>query len=149
VQTMGGRGALCEDGSNNGISAGENLSRISEVVGGHRNVQLMIVEAGLKATTAMALSQFLDKAKKEAGKEDAKMAQLLLEKADRMLASEDAAKMGDAKEPLENCVAKLKAAIEVKNKIEMEAYGKALGKAVAGAGKAIYKATKGAEDKEE
>ena len=66
-------------------------------MGGHRNIQLMIVEAGMKATTAMALSSFLDKAKKDAQKDDAKMAQLMLEKADRMLTSEeDAANMGDA-----------------------------------------------------
>ena len=56
-------------------------------------------------TTAMALSSFLDKAKKDAQKDDAKMAQLMLEKADRMLTSEeDAANMGDAKEPLEQVV---------------------------------------------
>ena len=36
-----------------------------------------------------------------------------------------------------------------KNKIEMDAYGKALGKVLGAAGKAIYKATKGIEDKEE
>ncbi len=42
-------------------------------------------------------------------------------------------------------VSKLKAAIEEKNKVEMEAYGKAIGKALGAAGKAIYKATKGVE----
>ncbi len=78
------------------------------------------------------------------------MAQLMLEKADRMLTSEeDAANMGDAKEPLEQVVSKLKAAIENKNKVEMEAYGKAIGKALGAAGKAIYKATKGVDDKDD
>jgi alkylation response protein AidB-like acyl-CoA dehydrogenase len=141
VQTMGGRGALDEPGSGNGINRGENLSRISEVVGGHRNIQLMIIEAGLKATTAMALAPMLDKSKKESRKEQAEMVELLLKKADDMLAS-SADKMGDAKAPLETVVSKLKAAITDKNKIEMEAYGKALPDAIGAAGKAIYKSGK-------
>ena len=53
------------------------------------------------------------------------------------------------KEPLEQVVSKLKAAIENKNKVEMEAYGKAIGKALGAAGKAIYKVTKGVDDKDD
>ena len=52
VQTMGGRGAINEPGSSNMINRGENLSRLMEVIGGHRNIQLMIIEAGIKAIEA-------------------------------------------------------------------------------------------------
>jgi alkylation response protein AidB-like acyl-CoA dehydrogenase len=149
VQTMGGRGSLSEDGSNSLISRGENLSRISEVVGGHRNVQLMIVEAGLRATTAMSIAQYTDKVEKGLKKENAKMTELILQKAEKMLVGPDADKMGEAKDSLKNVVEKLKAAVAGNNKIEMEAYGKALGKAVGAAGKAIYKATKGVDEKDD
>jgi butyryl-CoA dehydrogenase len=142
VQTMGGRGALSEDGSNNVINRGENISRISEVVGGHRNIQLMIIEAGLKGTTAMNIAPFTDKAKKEARKHDEAMTQFMVGKAEKLLA-EDGALLGDAKAPLENCLAKLKAAVESKNGIEIEAYAKALPRAFADASKAAYKAKKG------
>jgi alkylation response protein AidB-like acyl-CoA dehydrogenase len=142
VQTMGGRGALDEAGSNNGISQGENVSRISEVVGGHRNVQLMIMEMGLRGTTAMSLSPFIDKAKKEARKYGEKMTEMVANKAIALLAS-DGDKLGDAKAPLENCLAKLKEAKESKNFIELEAYAKALPKLFADASKAAYIAKKG------
>ncbi len=99
---MGGRGAISENGSNSIVSRLENLSRMSEVIAGHRNIQLMIVESGMKSTSAEALTEQIDANKKASQKDDAQMIQLILEKADRMIASEeDATNMGDAKEPLE------------------------------------------------
>jgi len=142
AQTMGGRSAICEDGSNNTINRGENISRISEVVGGHRNVQLMIIEMGLKGTTAMTIAPFTDKAKKEARKYGEKMTEMVAAKAEALLAA-DGDKLGDAKAPLEGCLAKLKAAKESKNFIELEAYAKALPKLFADASKAAYIAKKG------
>jgi len=144
VQTMGGRGALDEAGSNNGISQGENVSRISEVVGGHRNVQLMIIEMGLRGTTAMSVQPYIDKSMKELRKEGEKITEINLKKAEEMLAK-DADKMGEIKPVLENCVKKLRAAIESKNKVEMEGYAKALPKLAGIAGKNISQAKKAAK----
>lgn len=142
VQTMGGRGAIDEPDSNNQMCRGENVSRISEVVGGHRNIQLMIIEAGLRGTTAMAVQPFVDKALKGLRKESEKITEITLQKAEDML-TKDADKMGEIKGELEKCVSKLKTAIESKNKIELEAYAKALPKLVGLAGKNIYQAKKG------
>jgi len=143
VQLMGGRGAISEDGSMNGISRGENLSRISEVVGGHRNIQLMIVEAGLKATTAMSIGRFTDKAKREQRKMDEEIMGVTVANAEKLLAEDGKFLDEGTKKELEGILAKLKAASEAKNAIEAEAYARALPRALAKAGKEAYQKKKG------
>jgi alkylation response protein AidB-like acyl-CoA dehydrogenase len=139
VQTMGGRGAVDESGSNNGIGRGENMTRITEVVGGHRNIQLMIIEMGLRASSSMAIQSYIDKAAKSNRKMNAEILQLMVEKAQKMLAT-DGDKMGDVKPKLEIILTKLKEAGEMGNRIEEEAYARALPNVLNEAGKAIYKA---------
>jgi len=143
VQTMGGRGAIDEPGSNNAINRMENLSRISEVVGGHRNIQLMLMEMGLRATSAMAIQPSVDKASRNIRKENKHIIEIIVSKAEKLLA-ENADKMGDTKLDLENALKKLKAAEESGNKIELEAYSKILPKLFGAASKAVYKASKSA-----
>ena len=145
VQMCGGRGAIDEPGSNNAINRGENISRLMEVVGGHRNMQLMIIEAGLKAGTMMAISGNIQKAKREQRKTQKKILELYVERANKMLAADsaDSAYLSDnTKTDLARILSKLKAATESKDKIELAAYSKALSKALRNAGKEIYKAKK-------
>ncbi len=141
VQMCGGRGAIDEPGSSNAINRGENISRLMEVVGGHRNVQLMIVEAGIKAGTMMAISGNIQKAKREERKTQKKVIELYLARADKLVA-EDSTFLADGGKELSRIVSKYKAAVESKDKIEQAAYGKALPKALRNAGKEVYKAKK-------
>jgi len=142
VQMCGGRGAIDEPGSNNAINRGENISRLMEVVGGHRNVQLMIVEAGIKAGTMMAISGNIQKAKREERKTQKKVLDLYIERTNKILAEDSAYLSEETKGSLTRILSKLKAAIESKDKIEQAAYSKALPKALRNAGKEVYKAKK-------
>jgi len=142
VQMCGGRGALDEPGSNSAINRGENLSRLMEVVGGHRNVQLMIVEAGIKAGTMMAISGNIQKAKRNERKIQKELVNLYMERADKLLIEEAAYLSEATKGQLTRILSKLRTAIESKDKIEQAAYSKALPKAVGNAGKEAYKARK-------
>ena len=143
VQTMGGRGAISEAGSNNIINRLENSSRIQEVIGGHRNIQLMIIQSGLKATTAMALGGADKKGKKNNAKIEQEVTEAMVERAKKLLATEPVP--DEAKAQLEGVLAKLAAAAESKNDIELKAYAGALPKVLAGASKAAYKAKKEAQ----
>ncbi|MHA1561597.1 MAG: acyl-CoA dehydrogenase family protein, partial [Promethearchaeota archaeon] len=142
VQMFGGRGAIDEPGSNNGINRGENISRLMEVVGGHRNVQLMIVEAGLKAGTMMAISGNIQKAKREERKVQKEIVKLYMVRADKLLAGDGAYLSEPTKIELTHVLSKLRTAIDSKDKIEQAAYSKALPKALSKAGKEVYKAKK-------
>ncbi len=142
VQLMGGRGAIDEPGSNNMINRGENISRLMEVLGGHRNIQRMIIEMGLKASTAMAIGSNIKKAKRQQGKVVDNITQLTLARAEKMLSEETAFLPEEEKTALNTAITKLKAAVETKNKIEMAAYARALPKVLSKAGKAVYKAKK-------
>lgn len=144
VQMCGGRGAIDEPGSNNTINRGENLSRLMEVVGGHRNIQFMIIEAGLKAGTMMAISGNIQKAKRNERKIQKEIVELYMERTDKLLAdsAETAYLSEGTKTELARVLSKLRAAIESKDKIEQAAYSKALPKALRNAGKEIYKAKK-------
>jgi alkylation response protein AidB-like acyl-CoA dehydrogenase len=144
VQTMGGRGAINEPGSNNGINRGENLSRISEVVGGHRNIQLKIIQMGLAGTSAMAVGPFVEKAKRTARKAGKKIGGMILDKAEKLLAG-SAEFLGDeTKAGLSQAINKIKEATESKNKIELAAYTRALPKLLKNASKEAHKAKKAA-----
>ncbi|UYP44906.1 Crotonobetainyl-CoA reductase [Candidatus Lokiarchaeum ossiferum] len=142
VQLMGGRGAIDEPGSNNIINRGENISRLMEVLGGHRNIQRMIIEMGLKASTSMAIGSNIKKAKREQGKVEQNITQLVMARAEKMLSEEAQFLPDDEKANLSNAVNKLKAAVETNNKIEMAAYARVLPKVLSKAGKAVYKAKK-------
>ncbi|XEO78309.1 Crotonobetainyl-CoA reductase [Candidatus Lokiarchaeum ossiferum] len=142
VQIMGGRGAINEPGSNNIINRLENLSRLSEVLGGHRNIQLMIVEMGLKATTAMAIGSNIKKAKREQKKVNSKINDLYIARAEKIISEECQYLPESDKLKLQSAITKLKTAIETKNDIEFRAYSSALPKLLSNAGKAIYKAKK-------
>jgi len=140
VQVMGGRGALDEPGTNLIINQLENLSRISEVVGGHRNVQLMIIEGALKAASGMSISRQIKKmGKKELGKAEVR-AKLMIEKATAMLGQKE--KLGEVAADLEKAKSEFEAAIASGDPKKAEFYAKSLGKALSEAGKAIYKADK-------
>ena len=141
VQLMGGRGAINEPGSNNGINRGENLSRLAEVLGGHRNIQLMIINMGLKATAMMPIQPIANKGKKKAEKKKIARYKAWVEKAEQLIAK-DGEFMGDTREYLERCASKLKTAIENKDKIEIDAYGKAIPRAFSKASKAAHIARK-------
>ena len=142
VQMCGGRGAIDEPGSNNAINRGENISRLMEVVGGHRNIQLMIIEAGIKAGTMMAISGNIQKAKREERKTQKKVLELYVERTNKMLVEDSAYLSEETKSSLTRILSKLKAATESKDKIEIAAYSKALPKALRNAGKEVYKAKK-------
>ena len=142
VQMCGGRGAIDEPGSNNAINRGENLSRLMEVVGGHRNVQLMIVEAGIKAGTMMAISGNIEKAKREERKVQKEIVDLYMGRADKMLAEDSTYLSEGTKGELTRILSKLRVAIESKDKIEQAAYSKALPQTLSAAGKEVYKAKK-------
>jgi alkylation response protein AidB-like acyl-CoA dehydrogenase len=141
-QIMGGRGTLAERETNNGIARGEIMTDIGEIVGGARNVQMMIMEMGMRGTSAMSLTPFIDKAEKVQQKENQYLTEMMLQKAEKML-SEPAQveKMGETKIQLDTVVKKLKTAVEQNNRIEIGAYSKALPFALTAAGKAIYKAS--------
>jgi alkylation response protein AidB-like acyl-CoA dehydrogenase len=140
VQTMGGRGALDEPGTNLIINQLENLSRISEVVGGHRNVQLMIVEGALRAASGMSISRQLKKMSKKEMKKEEVRAQLMIEKANKFLGNKDA--LGDVAGPLEQVKGEFEAAIAAGDPKRAAFLAKSLGKQLSEAGKAIYKANK-------
>ena len=142
VQMCGGRGAIDEPGSNNAINRGENISRLMEVVGGHRNIQLMIVEAGIKAGTMMAISGNIQKAKRNERKVQKEIVELYMGRADKLLAGDSTYLSEPTKIELTRILSKLRAAIESKDKIEQAAYSKALPKVLSKAGKEIYKAKK-------
>ncbi|MHA1718732.1 MAG: acyl-CoA dehydrogenase family protein [Promethearchaeota archaeon] len=142
VQLCGGRGAIDEPGSNNAINRGENISRLMEVVGGHRNIQLMIIEAGIKAGTAMAISGNVQKAKRQEKKIQKQITELYIARAEKMLTEDKEFLTEETQNELAKVLAKLKAAIESKDKIEQGAYAKALPKLLRNAGKEIYKAKK-------
>jgi len=140
VQVMGGRGALDEPGSSVIINKVENLTRISEVVGGHRNVQLMIVQGALAAASQMNIGRQMKKlGKKEIAKAEVR-AKLMIEKAGALLASKD--QLGDAGDVLEKAKSEFEAAVASGDAKKAEFFGKSLGKALAEAGKALYKAQK-------
>lgn len=142
VQTMGGRGAISEPGSNNIINRGENLSRLMEVIGGHRNIQLMIIEAGLKATTMMSIDRFVKKAKKKEEKTVEELTEIYIQRSESLLAKDGAFLSDGTKDQLTEAVSRLKTAIETKNRVDYKAYASALPKMLNAAGKEIYKAKK-------
>ncbi|MCF2140029.1 MAG: acyl-CoA dehydrogenase family protein [Candidatus Lokiarchaeota archaeon] len=142
VQTMGGRGAINEPGSQNMINRGENVARLMEVLGGHRNIQLMIIEAGLKATTMMSIDRFVKKARKNEEKTNAKVIELYIQRAEKML-TEDAEFLSEnTKNQLNEALTRLKTAIETKHKVDLKAYSSALPKILNSAGKEAYQARK-------
>ena len=142
VQTMGGRGAINEPGSSNMINRGENLSRLMEVIGGHRNIQLMIIEAGIKATTMMSIDRFVKKARKSEEKINTKVIELYIKRAEKLLTDESALLSEGTKNQLTEALTRLKTAIETNHKIDLKAYSSALPKILNAAGKEIYKAKK-------
>ena len=139
VQTMGGRGAISEPGSSNIINRLENLSRIQEVIGGHRNIQTMIINAGLKATSAMALGRYIGKAKKQQAEITKNVGTAMMARANKLLESDGAIMPEEEKAALVNALAKI---TDAPNAIEMKAYSKALPKVLSAASKAVYKAKK-------
>jgi butyryl-CoA dehydrogenase len=142
VQTMGGRGSISEYNSNSSINRVENLSRLIEVLGGHRNIQLMIVEMGIKGTTAMSISGNVQKAKREERKIQKKITELNIQRAENLLTNEANYLSDGTKAELSMIVLKIKESTEAKNKIEQQAYTKALPKALRNAGKEVHKAKK-------
>ncbi len=142
VQTMGGRGSISEPGSQNIISRGENLARLMEVIGGHRNIQLMIVEAGLKATTMMSIDRFVKKAKKNEAKTVSDVNNIYLKRAEALLAEDGAFLSEGSKAQISETITRLKAAMESKHRVDLKAYSAAIPKILNAAGKEIYKAKK-------
>ena len=142
VQTMGGRGAINEINSNSSINRLENLSRTIEVLGGHRNIQLMIIEAGIKATTAMSITGNVQKAKRQQRKVQKQILELNMQRAEKMLVEEAEFLSDGTKQELSMILSKIKEATENKNKIEQDAYSRALPKALRNAGKEAHKARK-------
>jgi len=118
------------------------LSRLIEVLGGHRNIQLMIVEMGIKGTTAMSISGNVQKAKREERKIQKKITELNIQRAESILANDANFLSDGTKAELSMIVLKIKEATEAKNKIEQQAYTKALPKALRNAGKEVHKAKK-------
>jgi alkylation response protein AidB-like acyl-CoA dehydrogenase len=147
AQIMGGRGTLKEPATNNYIGTEELIMDLAEVVGGARNVQMMIMEMGMRGTSAMSLTSFIDKSEKNQQKENQHLTEMMLQKAEKMLADPTQVKnMKETKDQLELVVKKLKTAIEQNNRIEIGAYSKALPFALTAASKAIYKAIKPNEE---
>ena len=140
VQTMGGRGSISEAGSQNLISRGENLARLMEVIGGHRNIQLMIVEAGLKATTMMSIDRFIKKAKKSEEKSEMELTDIYLKRAETLLTEEGAYLSEGLKSQIAETITRLKSAIETKHQVDLKAYSMAIPKILSAAGKEVYKA---------
>ncbi len=146
VQTMGGRGAIDEPGSSNVINRLENLSRIQEVIGGHRNIQMMIINAGLKGTTAMAgIGGNKKRAKKYKQKRDKKVMDAMIKRANDLLEA-DAEYIPDGTQAkLEKALKNFQEAKENNIKTEIIAYSKAIPRALKAASKAAYKAKKKAK----
>ncbi len=142
AQIFGGRGTINEPGSNNIVNRGENLTRIMEVIGGHRNIQLMIIEMGLKMSTAMSIGGNIKKAKRQEKKSKDKLIQIFITRAEKILSEDKDFLPETEKLTLTNALSKLKAAIESNNDIEAEAYSKVLPKLLSKAGKAVYLAKK-------
>ncbi|QEE17395.2 acyl-CoA dehydrogenase family protein [Promethearchaeum syntrophicum] len=142
VQTMGGRGSISEFNSNSSINRLENLSRLIEVLGGHRNIQLMIIEMGLKGTTAMSITGNVQKAKRQERKIQNRITELNIKRAESILVKEAKFLSDGTKAELTMIISKIKEATEAKNKIEQQAYTKALPKALRNAGKEVHKAKK-------
>ena len=142
VQTMGGRGSISEFNSNSIINRLENVSRLIEVLGGHRNIQLMIVEMGIKATTAMSITGNVQKGKREERKVQKKITELYATRTEKILVDEAEYISDGTKNELKMILTKLKESAESKNKIEQAAYSKALPRALRNASKEAYKARK-------
>ena len=102
----------------------------------------MIVEAGIKAGTMMAISGNIQKAKRNERKVQKELLDLYMVRADKLLAEDSAYLSEDTKGGLTRILSKLRTAIESKDKIEEAAYSKALPKALSNAGKEVYKAKK-------
>lgn len=142
-QMMGGRGVLNEIGSNNVIQRGLTMSKLTEVLGGHRNIQLMIVEQGIKAGTAMAIGRNIKKAKKQHQSQQEEIVKLYMGRAEGILTNSDAQFISnETKLKLKMAMTKLTTAASEKNMIEMDAYGRALPRILGQAEKEIYKAKK-------
>jgi hypothetical protein len=144
TQMMGGRGELAGTPAGEHFQRGKGVTQISEVVGGHRNIQLMIIQAGLKATTKMAIDSYIGKSKRELAKSQEDITKLTADRAEKLLAEDADFIPAEEKAALENALGKLKAAVESNNTIELGAYAKALPKLVADASKSVYKAKQAA-----
>ena len=143
VQIMGGRGVLNEPGSNNIVERSQTMSNVIEVLGGHRNIQLLIAEMGLKATTQMAIARNIKKAKKQHKATQAELLNLYLQRGHALLDSDKKQFISESTlNKLSMAVSKIEAGIEENNTIEVEAYGRAIPRILGTAEKEIYKATK-------
>jgi len=142
-QMMGGRGVLDEPGSNNIIQRTVTLGQLIEVLGGHRNIQLMIVEQGIKMGAGMAIGRNIKKAKRKHAKTQAELLDMYIERGKKILASEDLEHVSDStKDKLELAITRLEKAKETGNDIDLKGYGIAIPRILGQAEKEIYKAKK-------
>jgi len=142
AQMMGGRGALDEPLSNCQINRLENGTRITEVLGGHRNIQLLIATMGLRGTSAMAITSNIKKEKRKEGKIQAQLAEMYVARAQKMLAADGALISEKTRLKLESTMNKHLAAVEAKDKREAAFFSSGLVRLIGTAGKEIYKAKK-------
>ncbi len=139
---MGGRGTLDEPGSASLINRLENASRIQEVIGGHRNIQMMIINAGLRGTAIMAgIESNVQRSKKAEKELQGKVLNATVDRAKKLL-EEDKELIPKEAAELEMVLNKLKEAQASKNITEILGYSKTLPRALSAASKAAYKAKK-------
>ncbi|MHA1112828.1 MAG: acyl-CoA dehydrogenase family protein [Promethearchaeota archaeon] len=142
IQTMGGRGAINELGSNCSISRIENLTRIIEVTGGHRNIQLMLIEGGLRNSTLPYIHENIKKAKKEVDMNNKAVFENFLKRARKIKAESSEELSETTRTALVSAIQEYDIAFEKKNSIVIGAYERAIPKIVIGAEKELKKSKK-------
>jgi alkylation response protein AidB-like acyl-CoA dehydrogenase len=142
AQLMGGRGAIDETGSNNTICRLDKLARILEVTGGHRNVQMMIITGGLRSTSLPFIKENVKKAAIAYGGGQQAVVGAYLKRAQILMAEKADFLSEGTKGVLSKALTKFNVAMEEKNKIEIDAYGRAIPKMVIKAEREAKKAQK-------
>jgi alkylation response protein AidB-like acyl-CoA dehydrogenase len=142
IQLMGGRGAIDESNSNNTMQRISKSVSVLEVMGGHRNIQMMIIEGGLLSSSLPSIAKNVKAAAMELKAGHDAVFKSFLARGNVVL-TKNAEFLSEAtKAALSQALTKFNTAMAEKNSIEIKAYARAIPKMVMKAEKEARKAKK-------